>query len=74
MGARIVGCCRIDPGAVIEDEAIIHDSVVLDGAVVGRRAAVSRSIVGPLATVAPGRRVVEQVIAQAGRRTRRGPE
>ncbi len=46
---------------------MIHDSVVLTGAVIGRRAVVSRSIVGPAATVLAETQIVERVVAGTGR-------
>jgi len=60
--AILCGCCVVEGGAVVEDGAVVHDSVILDGATIGGGAIVSRSIIGPLATVDPRNRFVRQVV------------
>jgi NDP-sugar pyrophosphorylase family protein len=68
--AMLDGFCVVEDGAVIEDGAVVHDTVVLNGATVGGGAVVSRSIVGPLAAVAPRRRVVREIVFDAAARRR----
>lgn len=69
--AMVEGTCIIESGAVVEDGAVVHDSVILRGATIGGGAIVSRSLVGPLATVRPRTSHVGEVVAvRRGRRRR----
>lgn len=65
--AVLDGFCIIEPGAVIEDGAVVHDSVVLWGATVGGGSVVSRSVIGPLASVDPRSRVIRTIAARENR-------
>ncbi len=62
--AVLDGFCIIEPGAVVEDGAVVHDSIVLWGATIGGGSIVSRSVIGPLASVEPRERVVRQVVSR----------
>lgn len=68
--AIVEGFVLLGSGAVVEDGAVVHESIILDGATVGGGAVVSRSIVGPLAQLAPRTRVVRRIVdahtAEAG--------
>jgi NDP-sugar pyrophosphorylase family protein len=66
--AVLDGFCIIEPGAVIEDGAVVHDSVVLWGATVGGGSVVSRSVVGPLASVEPRARLIHTIASRGGTR------
>lgn len=51
-----------EPGSEVASGAILHDSIALAGSVVGKDAVVVRSVLCPGANIAPGARVIEQVV------------
>ena len=62
--ASLDGCCIVEAGAVIEDGAVVHDCVVLWGATIGGGTVISRSVVGPLASIEPRSRIVRELIVR----------
>jgi hypothetical protein len=71
--AILDGCCLVQPDVVVEDGAVVHDSVILAGATIGGGAVVSRSVLGPRATVAARDRAVRTVVT-AGAAATAGPD
>ena len=58
-----------EPSVQLGADAVLHDAIALNGAVVGKGAVVVRSVLCPDAIVAPGARVIDQVVTGTVRRS-----
>lgn len=72
-GARLDAFVTLGDRVVVEGGARLADSIVMDGARIGAGAIVERSLVGPGASVRPGARVIDQIVARSPPPTPPGP-
>ncbi len=60
----------VEPGAKIGDDVTLHDSVALEGSTIGKGAVIVRSVICSHGVVAPGARVIDQVLTGTAKKVR----